>query len=69
MQKSGTGYITTKQAADILGGGVRKTIRRVEAGELTPAMKLPGLRGAYLFDPETVATLAEADTSPQPTAG
>ena len=29
-------------------------VRWVAAGDLTPATKLPGLRGAFLFDPATV---------------
>lgn len=52
--------ITTKQASEILGEGVRQVIRRVERGELTPVQKLPGIRGAYLFDRADVeALLAE----------
>lgn len=31
---------------------VRTVHRRVKAGHLKPARKLPGLRGAYLFDEE-----------------
>jgi hypothetical protein len=59
MSKSNPELITTKEASDILGEGVRKTIRRVESGALKPAMKLPGLRGSYLFDRPDVEALAE----------
>lgn len=46
--------ITTREAADMLGLSIRTTIRRVESGELTPARKLPGLRGPYIFDRNTI---------------
>lgn len=50
--------IRTKAAADLLGEKVRKFIRRVERGEITPAMKLDGIRGAYLFNRSDVEALA-----------
>lgn len=37
----------------------RKGVRRlVERGDLVPVRKLPGLTGAYLFDPVAVEALA-----------
>lgn len=39
----------------MLGITVRQVARRVHAGTLVPAVKLPGLRGAYLFDPDRLA--------------
>lgn len=42
--------LTTREAAELLGESVRQTIRRVEAGTLKPSRKLPGIRGAYIFD-------------------
>lgn len=54
-----TDTITTAQAAERLSTD-RKGVRRLVArGDLAPAMKLPGLTGAYLFDPEAVEALAE----------
>ena len=46
--------LTTAEVADRLGCDTRTVARHVERGNLTPAMKLPGLRGAYLFDPAEV---------------
>ena len=48
--------MTTAEVAEQCGGvSVKTVIRWVESGALTPAQKLPGLRGAYLFDPAEVA--------------
>ena len=42
--------ITTREALDILGYAHPSTITRfVAEGKLTPARKMPGKRGAYLF--------------------
>lgn len=41
--------VTTKQAAAMLGLEVRAVATRVKVGTLTPAVKLTGLRGAYVF--------------------
>ena len=57
MQTNHSAPITTKEAADILKESIYTTLRRVTAGELTPVTKLPGLRGAYLFDATQVTTL------------
>lgn len=50
--------ITAADAAAILDRPRRTVIRLVERGDLKPAMKLPGIRGAYLFDPDHVRALA-----------
>jgi hypothetical protein len=44
------GLIRTSEAAELLGESVRQFLRRVERKDIAPAMKLPGIRGAYLFD-------------------
>lgn len=49
--------ITTEAAAKILGVSSRTIHRLVAAGRLRPAIKLPGIRGAYLFDEDAVRTL------------
>lgn len=49
MPNNDVDLITTREAAALLGEGVRQTIRRVERRELAPAKKLPGIRGSYLF--------------------
>lgn len=54
------GLIRTSEAAEILGESVRQFIRRVERGEVQPAMKLPGIRGAYLFNRPDVERLSVA---------
>ncbi|MBW8025326.1 DNA-binding protein [Clavibacter michiganensis subsp. michiganensis] len=51
--------ITTRQAADLIGESVRQTTRRIDAGTLTPAHKLDGLRGAYLFRRTDVETFIQ----------
>jgi excisionase family DNA binding protein len=44
-----TDLITSPQVAALLGKSIRTIHRLVDAGELTPTMKLPGPNGAYLF--------------------
>lgn len=50
--------IGTREASQRLGESIRQTIRRVESGKLAPAAKMPGLRGAYVFDAATIDALA-----------
>ena len=58
---------TPAPAAYITSAGVcallkidRSTLSRwVAAGKITPAVKAPGLRGAFLFDPAEVRRLSE----------
>lgn len=39
----------------------RSTLSRwVASGRITPALKMPGIRGPFLFDPAEVERLAEA---------
>jgi hypothetical protein len=49
--------IGTREASERLGESIRQTIRRVESGKLEPAAKMPGLRGAYVFDAADIARL------------
>ncbi len=42
--------ITTAALAERNGVTPQTIAQRVKRGELTPAAKLPGIRGAYLFD-------------------
>lgn len=48
MQQSD--LIPTVAVAEILGVHVRTVHRYVEADLITPAVKVPGLRGALMFD-------------------
>lgn len=48
--------LTTAEAAEALAVDVRTVHRMISAGRLA-AQKLPGLRGAYLIDPASVAAL------------
>ena len=47
--------LTAAETCAELGGIDRSTLTRwVQSGRITPARKLPGLTGAYLFDPTEV---------------
>lgn len=59
--------IGSKEAAELTGLDLRTIHRRVERGELPTAGKLPGLRGAYLFNRTDIEALAEK--SPLPLGG
>lgn len=50
--------ITTAEAAKILGVSVRTVHRKADAGEIPHEMKLPGPRGAYIFDEDVVRNVA-----------
>jgi excisionase family DNA binding protein len=52
--------IATADVADKLGVHVRTVHRLVLAGTLTPAIRLPGKTGAYLFSAAEVDALAKA---------
>lgn len=54
------GLLTTAEVAERQGISVRTVARLVERGRLEPALKLGGLRGAMLFDPEDVAAMDDA---------
>lgn len=46
--------LTAAQVAERLGISTRTVSRMVARGDLTPAHKLPGDTGAYLFDAATI---------------
>lgn len=50
--------LTTREAAAILGCSVVTLCRWVRNGQVSADGKLPGLRGAYLFDPAYIDQLA-----------
>lgn len=52
--------ITSRAAAAALEIDPRQVARLVERGDLTPAIKAPGARGAYLFDPAAVELVRAA---------
>jgi hypothetical protein len=52
--------LSTKQTADLLRCDLRTVHRLVERGDLSPAHKLDGKTGAYLFDPDVVAERVKA---------
>jgi len=51
--------ITTPEAGEILEVSTRTVYRQIEAGVLTPAQKLPGPTGHYLFRRSDVEALAQ----------
>ena len=55
--------LTTAQAAEIVGRSVPTVNRWAAEGILTPAQKLPGLRGAYLFRRSDVEALSQETAS------
>lgn len=56
-------YLTTQEVAVALEKSVSAVQLNVQLGRLTPAMKLPGKRGAYLFDRDYIQALVQAGTS------
>lgn len=59
--------LATGDVAARLGISRRTVLQRVATGRLTPAGKLPGPRGAYLFDAEQIDYLtAYPDARPAP---
>jgi excisionase family DNA binding protein len=52
--------ITVQEAADLLDVSTTTVHRKIEAGELTPAAKLPGIRGPFLLNRADVERLAAA---------
>lgn len=64
MQSNDAQQITTREASEILDKSIRATIRLVETGKLTPLRKLPGLRGAYLFDQRAVERFRDEAARP-----
>ena len=45
-------FITTAEVAERLGVSPSAISYRVKAGTLKPVIKMPGKRGAFLFDPK-----------------
>lgn len=62
MSKVQQALVGSKEASEIIGESVKNTIRRVESGQLKPVTKLPGLRGAYLFDRADIEAIATKTT-------
>ena len=57
----GSELLSTREVAALLGAHVATVSRWVAQGRLSPAMKLPGTTGAYLFRRADVeAKLSEA---------
>lgn len=50
--------LSTAEAAKRLRVHIRTVARMAHTGELEAAAKAPGVRGAYLFDPDAVDALA-----------
>lgn len=46
--------VTAREVVDQRGVSHRTLLRMIEADEITPAQKLPGDTGAYLFEPAEV---------------
>lgn len=57
---SNVDLLTTRDVAEALGVSTREVARRVETGALEPAVKLPGLRGAFLFDRDVIQAAKES---------
>lgn len=53
-----TEYLTTAQVAGILDRPISTVQWQAAHGVLPVAMKLPGINGAYLFDPHAIRALA-----------
>lgn len=49
--------MTSAEAADALRVSVKTITRWAASGKLTPVKRLPGKRGAMLFDSEQVAAI------------
>lgn len=50
MHNTDTPLMTSREVCQELGIDRRTLTRWVQDGKVTPAQKLPGLRGAYLFE-------------------
>jgi hypothetical protein len=51
--------LTSAQVAERLGCDIRTVHRHHKAGKLPAAMRVPGYKGALLFDPEVVDLLGK----------
>lgn len=54
-----TDLLTSGEAAERLGVSRMTLNRRVRAGLIPAATRLPGRTGAWLFDPDTITALKE----------
>lgn len=63
MSKPAPALVTTAEASKMLGRSVATVNRWVIAGRITPAMKLPGARGAHLFRLADVERLSRRDAA------
>jgi DNA-binding transcriptional MerR regulator len=52
-----TTYLTSREAAERLGVSISTLHLLSQLGEITPAMKAPGLRGAKWFSPDDIDAL------------
>ena len=59
MTKPSHKLIPATEAADRLGVSRRTVLRLVDSGHLIPAIKAPGLRGAYVFTEDEVARVKQ----------
>lgn len=53
--------LTTAQVAEKRGVSPSAISQAVSRGDLQPAFKLPGLRGAFLFDPSVLLDAEDGD--------
>lgn len=51
--------LTSRQVAEQMNTTVTTVNRWVQAGRLEPALRVPGYRGARLFDPASIEALAK----------
>lgn len=58
MTNTGVVQIGSAEACALLGINRSTLVRMVKGDRLTPAMKLPGASGAYVFDRADVEALA-----------
>lgn len=65
MHKNGEtpNYLGSAEVCDLLDIDRSTLTRWIQAGRIKAAMKLPGPKGAYLFDPAEVARV-KADLDP-----
>lgn len=59
MHTTNPPLVASREVCERLGIDRSTLTRWVQAGRIEPAMKLDGLRGGYLFAPETVESLAQ----------
>lgn len=57
MSKQVTQFMTTAEVAEAFGKSIKTITRWVAADRITPIKRLPGPRGAFLFDPSDVEAL------------